>query len=209
MLEDFISDPQADVGTGLVTTRNSGLFCFTLKQKSRWGLDSITQACILPFGGIGGKVEAGELPAASLHRECIEEVGVDLKISESPDSTLLIDAEKIQEISLTTRIENEPLPRVIFRSPRAESARKPFTNVLIYEGVFLSKEITPIDDPALIELSAELLIQLAKEPMPVCNFKQAGGLITSRIEIPHNGLLKPIGTAFALAKCLESGWQFL
>jgi len=203
-LEQFLQDPEADLGTGLLATRGFG-FCFTLKQLHRWDKteDGIS---ILPFGGIGGKLEQNELPGASLHREAIEEVGSDVDIAEHRgNETILMDSESIEKISLATDLQNEPLPIIIFRSPRAEIGRKPFTNVLIYAGRFTSGEIRPIDDPALIELEAELLLQLAEKPMSVKEFQKAGGKITSRIDLPDDGILNPIGTAIAAARCLKAG----
>lgn len=202
-LEQFLQDPQADLGTGLLATRGFG-FCFTLKQPHRWGKTE-EGFPTLPFGGIGGKLEQNELPATSLHREAIEEVGSDVEIAEHGNEIILMDFDSIQKISLATDLPNEPLPIIIFRSPRAETGRKPFTNVLIYAGKFTSSEIKPIDDPALIELDAELLLRLAEKPMSVKEFRQAGGKITSRIELPNDGILKPIGTAIAAARCLKAG----
>jgi 8-oxo-dGTP pyrophosphatase MutT (NUDIX family) len=202
-LEQFLQDPEADLGTGLLVTRGFG-FCFTLKQPHRWGKTE-EGIPILSFGGIGGKLEPNELPGASLHREAIEEVGSDVKITEHGNDAILMDSDSIQKISLTTELPNEPLPIIIFRSPRAEAGRKPFTNVLIYTGKFTSSEIRPIDDPALIELDAELLLRLAEKPISVREFRQAGGKITSRIELPDEGILKPIGTAIAAARCLKTG----
>lgn len=204
LLEHFLNDSQADVGTGLLATRGLG-FCFTLKQPHRWGKTE-EGISILPFGGIGGKLELNELPGASLHREAIEEVGSDVNITDHHgNGTILMDSESIKKISLATDLSNEPLPIIIFRSPRAEAGRKPFTNVLIYAGRFTSIEIKPIDDPALIELGADLLLQLTEKPMSVKEFQEAGGKITSRINLPNNGILKPIGTAIAAARCLKAG----
>lgn len=202
-LEQFLQDPQADLGTGLLATRGFG-FCFALKQPHRWG--KTEEGLLLPFGGIGGKLEEGELPAASLHREAIEEVGSDVDITDHlGNETILMDSESIEKISLATDLTNEPLPIIIFRSPRAEAGRKSFTNVLIYAGRFTSGEIRPIDDPALIELKADLLLQLAENPVSVKEFQEAGGKITSRINLPDDGILKPIGTAIAVARCLKAG----
>ncbi|MBU6390144.1 hypothetical protein KGQ31_01190 [Patescibacteria group bacterium] len=203
-LEQFLQDPEADLGTGLLATRGLG-FCFTLKQPHRWGKTE-EGISILPFGGIGGKLEPNELPGASLHREAIEEVGSDVSITDHRgNKTILMGPESIEKISLATDLTNEPLPIIIFRSPRAEVGRKPFTNVLIYAGKFTSGEIRPIDDPALIELGADLLLQLAGNPMSVKEFQEAGGKITSRINLPDDGILKPIGTAIAAARCLKAG----
>lgn len=202
-LEQFLQDPQADLGTGLLATRGFG-FCFTLKQLHRWGKTE-EGFPILPFGGIGGKLEQEESPADSLHREAIEEVGSDVEITQHGNETILMDSDSIQKISLATDLPNEPLPIIIFCSPRTETRRKPFTNVLIYTGRFTSSEIKPIDEPALIELDAELLLRLAEKSMSVKEFRQAGGRITSRIKLPDNGILKPIGTAIAAARCLKAG----
>jgi 8-oxo-dGTP pyrophosphatase MutT (NUDIX family) len=202
-LEDFLRDPDADIGTGLLATRGFG-FCFTLKQPHRWGKTK-QNFPLLPFGGIGGKLQRDELPAASLHREAIEEVGSDVEIVDHGKEIILMDSDSIQKISLDIDLPNEPLPIIIFRSPKAEAGRKPFTNILIYTGRFTSSEIRPMDDPALIELGAELLLRLANEPMSIREFQQAGGKITSRIELPDDGILKPIGTAIAAARCLKAG----
>ncbi|MFH1656481.1 MAG: NUDIX hydrolase [Candidatus Nealsonbacteria bacterium] len=201
-LEQFLQDSQADIGTGLLITRGFG-FCFTLKQPHRWGKTKAGFS-ILPFGGIGGKVEQNELPATSLYREAIEEVGSDVEIVKYGNQTILMDSDSIQKISLVTDLLNEPLPIIIFRIPRAEVGRKLFTNVLIYAGKFTSSEIKSIDDPALFEMNGELLLHLVKKPMSVKEFRQAGGKIISKIELPDNGILKPIGTAIAIARCLKA-----
>lgn len=202
-LEKFLVNPRADVGTGVLVSRGFG-FCFVLKQPHRWGKDE-KGTPVLPFGGIGGKLEENELPSACVRREAIEEVGSDLEIIEIGKKAILMDQKVIQKISLSTSLEEEPLPIIIFRSPRAEVGRKPFTNVLIYLAKFISKEIQPIDDPALIELNSDLLIKMVKNPITVEEFQKAGGRITSRIDLPKKGFLKPIGTAFAAARCLEEG----
>lgn len=202
-LEQFLEDPMADIGTGLLVTRGFG-FCFTLKQPHRWGKTE-DDSLLLPFGGIGGKLEKLELPATSLHRESIEEVESDVEIIEHGNEVVLMDSDSIEKIFLSTDLPNEPLPIIIFRSPRAEARRKPFTNVLIYAGKFISNEIKPTDDPAIIELDAELLLRLADNPMSISEFYKAGGKITSKIELPDNGFLKPIGTAIAIARCLKAG----
>jgi len=201
LLEDFLKDPKSDVGTGLLITRGYG-FCFTLKQPHRWGKtpEGIT---LLPFGGIGGKLEKNELPSHSLHREAREEVGSDVEIISSNGKAILISNEKIEKISLSTKLEQEPLPWIIYKSPKAEPGRKPFTNVLIYGGIFLSNQIFPLDDPAILEIETDLLIEIAEKPTSLKEFCQKGGRIISRIEIPSNGILKPIGTATALYLCLK------
>ena len=204
LLEQFLNDPQADVGTGLLASRDFG-FCFVLKQPHRWSKNK-EGVPILPFGGIGGKLEKNELPSQSLHRESLEEVGSDVEITEPNRGTILIDTESIRKISLSTDLKSEPLPLIIFQSPRAEAGRKPITNVLIYVGRFASNEIRPLDDPALIELSGKLLIRIADKPMAVEEFQRAGGKITSRIELPENGILQPIGTAIAAAQCIKVGF---
>lgn len=202
-LEQFLNDPHADMGTGLMVTRGFG-YCFTLKQPHRWGKTE-DGSPILPFGGIGGKLEPGESPDASLHREAVEEVGSDVDIASNCNEVILMDANAIEVITLSTDLPDQPLPRIIFRSPQAEAGRKPFTNVLIYAGRFSSSGIRPIDDPALIELETELLLRLAEQPMSVKEFQQAGGRITTRIELPENGFLKPIGTSIAIARCIKQG----
>ena len=201
--EQIINDPHVDNGTGLLVTRGFG-FCFTLKQPQRWGKTDDGSPS-LPFGGIGGKLEPGELPAASLHREALEEVGSDVEIIDNKGEVIMMDADSINKIILSTDIPNEPLPSIIFRSPRAEPGRKPITNVLIYFGKFTSADIKPLDDPALIELDQKLLLAMVDKPMTVKEFQQAGGKITSRIELPENGVLKPIGTAVAAARCMKAG----
>lgn len=202
-LEQFLSDSQADVGTGLLVTRGHG-FCFTLKPPHRWG-QTESKLPSLPFGGIGGKLEKGELPVASLHREALEEVGSDVMITGGDSGFILMDSESIERISLRTDLRDESLPIIIFRSARAEAGRKPFTNVLIYAGRFTSDDIRPVDDPALIELDEQLLLELVEKPMSVKDFQHMGGRITSRINLPSDGILKPIGTAIALARCLKAG----
>lgn len=81
----------------------------------------------------------------------------------------------------------------------------PFTNVLIYQGEFMSDDVIPIDDPAIIKLKKGLLIKSFKKPISLEEFKKQGGEVISRINLPSDGLLKPIGTAAALARCFCDG----
>lgn len=198
--ETFLEDSAVDLGTGLLASRGDG-FCFTLKQPHRWGKDSDGKQ-ILPFGGIGGKLERNELPGASLHRESLEEVDSDVNIFSSSGSCMYMTPNNSEIISLVTDLPQEPLPIIIFRLPRAEAGRKPYTNILIYIGRFTSDSIRPKDDPALIELAPELLLRLMNRPTSIATFQELGGKITSSIEIPSNGILKPIGTAVAAARCI-------
>lgn len=201
-LEEFLQDPQADVGTGLLATRGRG-FCFTLKQRSRWGTTPDGRSTF-PFGGIGGKLEPGESPTTSLHREAIEEVGSDVKILEPSGEVVLMDNDSIRIAPLNTSLEREQLPIIIFKSPRGEPGRKPYTYVLIYLGEF-TDEIQPIDDPALVELNKELLARVVQSPTTLTDFRDAGGTVTSNVDLPPEGILKPVGTAIAAARCLEAG----
>jgi len=201
-LEQFLNDPCADIGTGLLVTRGSG-FCFSLKKTSRWGKNE-QGISVLFFGGIGGKLENNELPSHSLHRESLEEVGSDIRIIHSGERAVLMDAESIRVVLMSNNIEKEPLPFMIFRSPRSEAGRKPFTNILTYLGEFSSlKKIRPLDDPALIELNKGLLLETLKKDITVREFKRLGGKIQSRINLPQDGIIKPIGTAIAAVRCVE------
>jgi hypothetical protein len=202
-LEHFLNDPNADLGTGLLVTRGFG-YCFTLKQPERWGKTE-TGIQTLPFGGIGGKLELGELPGASLHREALEEVGSDVEIQQDGHEAILMDVDSINTMNLSTDLPDEPLPLIIFRSPRAEQGRKSFTNVLIYAGRFTTNSIKPLDDPAIVEVGAELLMRMAENQMTVREFEQAGGRLTTRIELPPEGILRPIGTAIAVTRYLRAG----
>jgi hypothetical protein len=74
---------------------------------------------------------------------------------------------------------------------------------LIYSGIFLSNQIFPLDDPAILEMGTDLLIEIAEKHTSLKEFHEKGGKIISRIEIPFNGILKPIGTAKALYLCLK------
>ncbi|MEI6191065.1 MAG: NUDIX domain-containing protein [bacterium] len=201
-LEELLNDYNSDYSTGLLIDRGVG-FCFTIKKTDRWIFEK--NNTYIPFGGIGGKIEANESPTVALHRESLEEVGSDVIIKSNKSKLILVTNNEIERVNLSTDILGEPLPLIIYKSPHAEIDRKPFTNVIIYSGEFTSNDIQPMDEPAIIEINRDLLLRVVDEKITIKDFKLAGGKIDSRIELPEDGILKPVGTAIATAICIKKG----
>lgn len=196
---EFLLDPRVDITTGVIVSRE-GRFHFVLLQSGQWKKDEKGRL-IMPFVGIGGRVKGGESPIEAVHREAVEEVGVDVKILGQRETIILMNLERIVKIKV--KPWKEELPLIVFRMSSQQPDRKPIINVLIYAAKFTPGEIKPLDNPAIIELDTKLLMNTLKEPMSLEKFRAYGGKIISRIELPENGFLKPIGTAYAVGICLQ------
>jgi 8-oxo-dGTP pyrophosphatase MutT (NUDIX family) len=171
-----------------------GQFIFAVQTPSRWRPDESGRP-IIAFGGIGGKVEAAETVTEGLRREFREEVAIEVALLSNPNPIGLITPERgVEIIDATGPHEIEALPAFIFVNPKAEKDQTRDTHVFAFLCKRQSGALTPIDNPAFVAITEDLLRQIVGERLTVGEAKHLGATITSSIELPLNSQLFPTPT---------------
>lgn len=202
-IQESAATGKCDIGTGLIAYDNNQLV-FTIKQPSRWQKNS-EGAYLVAFGGIGGKLEIGETWIDCLQREAMEEVGSQVRILKPEQLPFYVDPD-----GNTTELEVDEaheytLPLFIFENRRSEDGRPPSTFVVVYEGRFQNTNtLYPLNDPAILWVTSEVLSRMSMGQLSIhpAELTSEQGCITSKIQLPENGVLQPVGTAAVWGKIL-------
>lgn len=197
-IEDILNENDTDISVAMLT-KIKDKFCFVIQPQNRWG-KSEDGSDILFFGGIGGKVKAGESLIEALHRESLEEIGCDFTLLENHEKSIpWVTKETVERKNIYPSDKN-PLPYLIFQNRRSEPGRKSKTNVFIYDTILKNNfEMQPIDNPAII-LIPEMTLYEMENGMNIQEALQKGVEIIAKIDIPQEGILKPTPTPMALIK---------
>lgn len=197
-IENILNENDTDISVAMLT-KIKDKFCFVIQPQNRWG-KSEDGSDILFFGGIGGKVRAGESLIEALHRESLEEIGCDFTLLENHEKSIpWVTKETVERKNIYPSDKN-PLPHLIFQNRRSEPGRKSKTNVFIYDTILKNNfEMQPIDNPAII-LIPEMTLYEMENGMNIQEALQKGVEIIAKIDIPQEGILKPTPTPMALIK---------
>ena len=197
-IEDILNENDTDISVAMLT-KIKDKFCFVIQPQNRWG-KSEDGSDILFFGGIGGKVKAGESLIEALHRESLEEIGCDFTLLENHEKSITWVTKETVERKNIYPSDKNPLPHLIFQNRRSEPGRKSKTNVFIYDTILKNNfEMQPIDNPAII-LIPEMTLYEMENGMNIQEALQKGVEIIAKIDIPQEGILKPTPTPMALIK---------
>jgi hypothetical protein len=207
-LEAYLNDPTADISVSVVI-KQAKRFIFIVQPKNRWKKEG--NKTIIPFGGIGGKLEKGETLDTALQRECREEIGTDVHIINNRTGEICVinpsSKNKIFKLHTDSIHKNNPI--FIFRNPRAEIGRKAYTNIIVFQGTPLNHTFQLHENPALITMSQDLLETCVKKrDITVSEFCDKGGNIQGIANIPLDGILYPTPTPRGLSYLIKNSILF-
>lgn len=198
-MDKYINDPEADLSTALVTLTDNW-FCFIIQPEDRWWKKDNWDT-LIPIWWVWWKLEKWETLEECLKREALEEIGVNIEILEVWKQFLVIDPNQIVFESNNT--ENNVTPLFVYRNPRSEKWRKPFTNVFVYLAKLNVKEIKLIDNPAIIELEENILQQIISQEITIEQALHQWWKVKSKINLPQNWILLPLPTVKWIIKFLS------
>ena len=90
--------PWAVVGASAIM-RDEEAYYFEITKPKFWAEDEDGHA-LIGIGGIGGSIEEGENEITCLHREALEELGVDVRVLSSPETHLLFSEKWAGKVNL-------------------------------------------------------------------------------------------------------------
>lgn len=189
---ELIQDTKADLSVAMLAMVDNKI-CFVIQPESRWHLNELGQI-LLPFGGIGGKVEQGEDLLFALARECREEVGCECEMIPNKKTVIPIIT---QNRTVFTKMTNTPdiMPEFIFKNQKSEPGRKAYTYVFVYRANLLNPEnMTPLDNPAIIMMKQDLFLKAMNNQLTLKEAKQQGAVVNTVITLPEEGILWPTPT---------------
>ena len=199
--DELINDPAADLSVSMIAKLNNKL-CFIVQPERRWRKDEVGNISI-PFGGIGGKVEAGEDLISALQRESLEEIGCPCDVLGNDKTFIPIVT---QNQVLYTEIKNAPyaLPEFIFKNKKSEPGRKDYTYIFAYKANILKPEkLNPLDNPAIIMMDQGLFLKTVQSQMTLKDAMAQGAIVNTRINLPLDAFLWPTPTPRGYAKLLS------
>jgi hypothetical protein len=204
-IERYFLNTEHDISSAGILVEDDK-FLFIIQPKNRWCMED--NRTMVPFGGIGGKLELGETTIAALKREVKEEIDVDVEIIKTDKSTELTNF-RYKGSKLLKFDQKEGSPIFIHRNKNTEKGRRKHTAIFIYLIKIKKGEISPIDNPAIIKVPISLVGRLVKGKTNIAEAISLGVEIESRINLPKNGMLFPTPTPKIIAKRLSTIKQLL
>jgi 8-oxo-dGTP pyrophosphatase MutT (NUDIX family) len=177
-------------------------FLFVVQEQNEWQNDT-QGGLMVPFGGIGGKVEDGENLYEALEREFQEEVATSVQAVSSPFNTALFVRNELQLIQSNELMTLPVRPLFVCLNPYDRPGHKSQTNIFAFACTIPIEDIRPGDNPAVIAVSRSLLKRLVTEVMTVREAEEAGLRILAGIRPPPDAIFMALPTPRCLDKYLD------
>lgn len=208
-MEELLST--INLTTGCFAKDEEARLLFLTQEKDDW----IKEGGIvrIPFGGIGGKVEANETPLETLSREIAEEIRGDLKVEPPTENVILCDnlgnffpSQLNLNKLINKRFPDEIKPQLIIANIYNDTNHPKFRPALI--GVYratVRRSIYPAGENSyLLHLNYPLLIHGYKQGCALNEIRQQRGKITANPDLKEQlpslpFRFFPIGDARVLA----------
>lgn len=176
-------------------------FIFIIQPMDRWRKDSHGNF-LIPYGGIGGKVDSNESMTQALKREFKEEIDCDIKIKDNSSEIVLISAKSISytNLDIKTLFDLKQIPIYLCINKNTEKNRKSYTFIFTYEVTLDIETINPLDNPAVIEIPYDILEMVNKGGFSLRDLIDKGGILIKNKNLPMNLKLYSTPTSLALAR---------
>ena len=177
--------------------RDEEAYYFEITKPKSWSKDDDGHV-LVGIGGVGGSIEAGENEIACLHREAVEELGVDVRVLSSPETHLLFAEEWAGKVNLAPA--DQPAPCLCTIGPRVTrlAAGLPYDYLCIvtFEALLTGKP-QPEDLYGLLRIKREAIKEiLGPDATPLSAIQSHPGVdLQLNGEIPEGAILRPLFTA--------------
>ena len=157
-------------------------------QKSHKWDTGTEQTPVIGLGCIGGSLEGDETVIEGLKRECMEEIGCGITLR-SADRTIDISPAGMR---VHSKIDfNDLRPVMIWEDTGPDLI--PGEKVIVFYGQTFG-DPHPIDLPAILLIPLTLISKISTGICRVEDALNEGAKLNSRIDIPLEALLRPVGT---------------
>jgi len=193
--------PDSVLSTGLMLERR-GRLLFAVAERDIWRHEE--GRLLVPFFGIGGRLEPGESFPAAARREAREEASLEVTLADSEATVVFQDEQRRPAVRLAPA--DRPRPCLVWQH-NAWLARHGVTVpyfVAVYRAAAQGDPRPGSEIPALLDLPPTALAQAARLRLTAAGLDAAGAWLIARdhprLELPPAAVFEPIGTARLLGR---------
>lgn len=196
-ISDFAAE-DVEAGTGLAIEYQQGSYVFYLA-----GTRHRCPPGEIFYAGVGGHREAGESWPACVHRESLEEIGVDITLLPSAATYYVPHDREVQPVE----ISDQPRPLALYEMihPAGTPREGGLYRIVIYRARLndLPASLAVEEVRALIALTEDQVRRGAERKPTIRELLQEGAMILAgQDQIVLENRLYPMGTAAALSRIL-------
>ena len=177
--------------------RDEEAYYFEITKPKFWDEDEEGHV-LVGIGGIGGSIEEGENEITCLHREALEELGVDVRVLSSPETHLLFSEKWAGKVNLGPA--EVPAPCLCTIGPKearlAAGLPYDFLCIVTFEALLMGRPQAE-DLYGLLRIRREVIEDiLGPDTLPLSTARSHPGVdLQLNGELPDDAILRPLFTA--------------